>query len=55
MLRLGGGDAGGGEGSFVDDDEEAFAAGEDDTTGELKFGLVEELTAFAAQMGADED
>ena len=40
---------------FADGDEEAFAAGEYGPTGELEFGLMVQLSALAAQMGADED
>src|ERR1700722_2831505 len=54
FLRLRSGDAGG-EGSFVDDDEEAFAASEDGAVGVLNFGLMEELSALAADVAADED
>src|ERR1700722_4988529 len=62
VLNLGDGDAGGGEGFFVDDDEEAFGAGEDGAVGVLDFGMVEELAAGdavgfrrAAKVAADEN
>src|ERR1700722_9037117 len=62
VLNLGDGDAGGGEGFFVDDDEEAFGAGEDGAVGGLDFGVVEALAAggggwlgWSAEMAADED
>ncbi len=43
-----GGEAGGGQDSFVEGDEEAFAAGEDGAVGALEFGLVEEFAVGCA-------
>jgi hypothetical protein len=45
---LGGGEAGGGENSFVEGDEDAFGAGEDGAVGTLDFGLMEELAVGGA-------
>jgi hypothetical protein len=59
---LGGGEAGGGEDSFVEGDEDAFGAGEDGAVGALDFGLMKELAVGCAvgfggtvEMACDED
>jgi hypothetical protein len=56
QLLLGlGGDEASDEDFFVESDEEAFGASEDSSIQKLQVSLMEELAAFAPQMGAGED
>jgi hypothetical protein len=50
-----GGEEAGDEDFFVESDEETFAASEDSSIQKLELSLMEELAAFAPQMGAGED